>query len=145
MLHVRLLARLLADYYLAKRREQEQRRNAYLQAVHETGARLTHDVKNLLQSLRSLCGAAEGSGQSEAEALRQLMQRQLPQITQRLQTTLDKLSAKPRVGVDQSSARLWWEALKQRYGHEGLVFETGTIPEDAMLPADLSTTALPIT
>jgi signal transduction histidine kinase len=137
MLHIRLLARLLADYYVAKRREQDQRRNAYLQAIHETGARLTHDVKNLLQSMRSLCSAAEDSVQSEAEALRQLMQRQLPQITQRLQTTLDKLSEKPRAGVDQTSARLWWEGLKQRYGHEALVFETGSIPEEAVLLADL--------
>ena len=137
MLHIRLLARLLADYYMSKRREQEQRRNAYLQAVHETGARLTHDVKNLLQSLRSLCGAAEGSVQSEAEALRQLMQRQLPQVTQRLQTTLDKLSAKPRAGVDEVGAQQWWEALKQRYAHEGVEFGVTAFPADAMLPADL--------
>ncbi len=137
MLHIRLLTRLLADYYLSKRREQEQRRNAYLQAIHETGARLTHDVKNLLQSLRSLCSAAEGSIQSEAESLRQLMQRQLPQVTQRLQTTLDKLSAKPRVGVDQVSAQQWWETLRNRYAHEGVQFAAASIPADAKLPADL--------
>ena len=51
MLHMRLLARLLADYHEAKVREEVQRRTAYLQAIYETGSRLTHDVKNLLQSL----------------------------------------------------------------------------------------------
>ncbi len=60
VLHIRLLARLLADYYDAKMREQEQRRNAYVQAIYETGSRLTHDVKNLLQTLRSLvCGGGD--------------------------------------------------------------------------------------
>ena len=34
------------------------RQHAYLQAVHETGARLTHDVKNLLQSLYALTSMA---------------------------------------------------------------------------------------
>ena len=55
VLHIRLLARLLTDYYEAKQREQEQRQNAYMHAIYETGSRLTHDVKNLLQSLGSLC------------------------------------------------------------------------------------------
>ena len=51
VLHIRLLGRLMADYYDTKRREQEQRQNAYMHAIYETGSRLTHDVKNLLQSL----------------------------------------------------------------------------------------------
>ncbi|MGH8751543.1 MAG: hypothetical protein ACREUV_07540, partial [Burkholderiales bacterium] len=57
LLHVKLLVRLLADFYHAKVRERQERQNAYTQAVYETGARLTHDVKNLLQSLKSLCNA----------------------------------------------------------------------------------------
>ncbi|HEX4332178.1 MAG TPA: hypothetical protein VH040_08565, partial [Usitatibacter sp.] len=47
-LHMRLLAQVVGEFYEGKRREAALRRNAYLQAVHETGARLTHDVKNLL-------------------------------------------------------------------------------------------------
>ena len=46
MLHMRLLARLLADYHEAKVREEVQRRTAYLQAIYETGSRLTHDVNS---------------------------------------------------------------------------------------------------
>ena len=57
-LHVRLLAQVVAEFYEGKRRESALRRNAYLQAVHETGARLTHDVKNLLQSLYALTSMA---------------------------------------------------------------------------------------
>ncbi|MGQ0579719.1 MAG: ATP-binding protein [Betaproteobacteria bacterium] len=141
MLHMRLLARLLGDYYDAKMREQEQRRNAYVQAIYETGSRLTHDVKNLLQTLRSLCAAAETSNESDSEALRLLMQRQLPQITQRLQITLDKLNTKPPVGNDTAPALQWWEALKQRYAHLSVEFEGGGFAAGAVLPVDLFETA----
>jgi signal transduction histidine kinase len=137
MLHMRLLARLLGDYYDAKQREQEQRQNAYVQAIYETGARLTHDVKNLLQTLRSLCSAAETSSEADADAVRLLMQRQLPQIAQRLQITLDKLNTKPPEGLDKISGAQWWQALRQRYAHERIEFEAGALPEDAMLPSEV--------
>jgi len=141
VLHIRLLARLLADYYDAKMREQEQRRNAYVQAIYETGSRLTHDVKNLLQTLRSLCAAAETSDESDSEALRLLMQRQLPQITQRLQITLDKLNTKPAVVQDRTSAKTWWPDLRQRFAHERIEFDGVALPEDGTLPVDLFTSA----
>jgi hypothetical protein len=142
VLHIRLLARLLGDYYDAKVREQEQRRNAYVQAIYETGSRLTHDVKNLLQTLRSLCTAAETSDSDDADALRLLMQRQLPQITQRLQITLDKLNTKPPVGSDTTPALQWWTQVKQRYAHEGVEFDGGDFPAGATLPGDVFESAL---
>jgi len=138
VLHIRLLARLLADYYNAKVREQDQRRNAYVQAIYETGSRLTHDVKNLLQTLRSLCAAAETSDESDSEALRLLMQRQLPQIAQRLQITLDKLNTRPSVGQDAFSAVQWWQQLRQRYSHERIEFvDDAGLPAERTLPGDL--------
>ncbi len=136
VLHVRLLARLLGDYYDAKVREQEQRRTAYMQAIYETGSRLTHDVKNLLQTLKSLCDAAESSAEDDAEAVRLLMQRQLPQITQRLQITLDKLGAKPST-APQHDATSWWSGLKQRYAHERIAFEEEGLPPAGTLPAEV--------
>ena len=139
VLHIRLLARLLGDYYESKVRAAQQRRNAYMQAIYETGSRLTHDVKNLLQSLRSLCNAAETSGEADAEAVRWLMRRQLPQIAQRLQITLDKLSSEVSSAGEQSRAFDWWESLKQRYAYEPVTFlETGLTPEsEGMLHAEL--------
>ena len=41
------LAQVLGEFYFAKLREERLREQSYVQAVHETGARLTHDVKNL--------------------------------------------------------------------------------------------------
>ncbi|MEO8039279.1 MAG: HAMP domain-containing sensor histidine kinase [Betaproteobacteria bacterium] len=136
-LHMRLLARLLADYHDAKVREEVQRQSAYLQAIYETGSRLTHDVKNLLQSLRSLCAAAESSDSSDAEALRRLIQRQLPQIAQRLQSTLDKLDSRRPTPTEQVSAADWWRALAQRYAHEGVEFTATRLPATARLPGEL--------
>ena len=102
LLHLKLLTQMLGHFYEAKRREEIQRHNAYTQAIYETGARLTHDVKNLLQALGSLCAAAEASGDDRAAAL-QLIQRQLPQITPRLSTTLEKLTASWPVATAKST------------------------------------------
>jgi signal transduction histidine kinase len=136
-LHIKLLARLLADYHEAKQREQEQRRNAYMHAIFETGSRLTHDVKNLLQSLNSLCSAVDASSEADAAALRRLLQRQLPQVSRRLQGTLDKLSRGPEGGREDVPAQGWWLDLRQRYAHEGVQFETGGIPATARIPLDV--------
>jgi signal transduction histidine kinase len=137
VLHIRLLARLLADYYEAKEREQEQRRNAYMHAIFETGSRLTHDVKNLLQSLNSLCSAVEASSEADAADLRRLLQRQLPQVSRRLQGTLDKLSRGPTGMQEEGPAQGWWLDLRQRYAHEGVTFETSGIPAVAQIPLEL--------
>lgn len=125
VLHIKLLTQLLGHFYEAKHREQEQKYNAYTQAIYETGARLTHDVKNLLQSLKTLSAAVVSSDADQAQALQALMQRQLPQIVQRLQLTLDKLKS-PNVNaaeaIERISAHAWWEALQQRYAGESLEF-----------------------
>jgi signal transduction histidine kinase len=137
VLHIRLLSRLLGDYYESKVRAVEQRRNAYMQAIYETGSRLTHDVKNLLQSLRSLCSAAETSGEADAESVRMLMQRQLPQIAQRLQITLDKLGNDVKALAEPADALVWWQALKQRFAHEHLEFSDSDLPAGGSLPVEL--------
>jgi len=137
LLHLKLLSRLLIHFYEAKRREQLQRQNAYTQAIHETGARLTHDVKNLLQSLKSLCAATESSDAGQAQALQALMQRQLPQIAQRLQTTLDKLKAPAQADSTRIDALNWWNGFKQRYQRGHIVFTDGDIDETRQIPADL--------
>jgi signal transduction histidine kinase len=137
LLHLKLLTQMVGHFYDAKRREQEQRQRAYTQAIYETGARLTHDVKNLLQSLRSLCAAVETSSEEQAPALQGLMQRQLPQITQRLNATLDKLQAPQRADTSEVDAAFWWEALTQRYANRNVRFDAGGPPRGLKLPAEL--------
>lgn len=137
IVHMRLLARLLGDFYDAKVREQMQRQTAYLQAIYETGSRVTHDVKNLLQSLHSLCAAVEAGPDTDPEGLRSLIQRQLPQITQRLQVTLDKLDSRQFAPPDVVSARDWWWAFRQRHAHEGIEFEDQGLNDIHVVPVEL--------
>jgi signal transduction histidine kinase len=85
---------------------------------------VTHDVKNLLQSLRSLCSAAAVGSDADPDALLRLIQRQLPQITQRLQTTLDKLDTPRTRPSETMPSGEWWSSLVQRYAHEKLEFES---------------------
>jgi signal transduction histidine kinase len=137
LLHLKLLTQMVGHFYDAKRREQAQRQSAYTQAIYETGARLTHDVKNLLQSLRSLCAAVETSSSDQAQALQTLMQRQLPVVTQRLNVTLDKLRSPQQVDATRVDAAVWWEGLTQRYNGRNIKFEVDGPGKDLKLPAEL--------
>lgn len=133
-LHMRLLSQVVGEFYEGKRRETALRRNAYLQAVHETGARLTHDVKNLLQSLYALTSIAP---RDTGDGYTTLLQRQLPQLSRRLQATLDKLRA-PEVATAEIpvTAWSWWYELGRRIEGSG-VLTKAVIEADAPVPAGL--------
>jgi signal transduction histidine kinase len=134
--HFNVLGRLLAQVYLAKQREVKLKQQSYVQAVHETGAKLTHDVKNLLQSLSVLCSAAEQERGDPAQ-LQAMIRRHLPVVTQRLQATLDKLQ-RPNVETGRFiRPDAWWEAIQRSYVHPAVSFEAdisnlmiGPMPRD---------------
>ena len=130
-LHMRLLAQVVGEFYEGKRREMALRRNAYLQAVHETGARLTHDVKNLLQSLYALTSMAQ---KLPGDGTGGLLQRQLPQLTQRLRSTLEMLR-EPEVPTRELTvpARAWWREIERRLADSGVRLEAA-IEEDTGVP-----------
>jgi signal transduction histidine kinase len=92
-----------------------------MQAVHETGARVTHDVKNLLQSLNVLCSVALAERGDSPEALA-LVRRQLPAITQRLAATLDKLQRSAVENDTRVPAAQWWADLERQYEGRGVEF-----------------------
>jgi hypothetical protein len=119
-----LLFRLVAEFFRAKQRDRLLQKMRYLQAVHETGSRLTHDVKNLLQSLDSLCFALEHVDSQPAEELTGLLRRQLPVVTQRLRSTLGKLSRPSEAEEAALDLVEWWNGLQQRYQGQGISFST---------------------
>ncbi|MEW6590074.1 MAG: ATP-binding protein [Pseudomonadota bacterium] len=135
-LHVRLLSQLLGYFYAAKVREQTLREQAYSQAIHDTGARLTHDVKNILQSMKTLLAAAEISTPEDGERLLALMKRQLPQLASRLSQTVDKLKQPAEMDAAYISARAWWAALQTRYEHDDVQGFAEAV-DDTPLPQDL--------
>ena len=133
-LHMRLLAQVVGEFYEGKRRENALRRNAYLQAVHETGARLTHDVKNLLQSLYAITSMAP---REATDGYGGLLQRQLPQLTKRLNATLEKLRA-PEIATQDMpvAARTWWSDLERRLAGSEVVLKPA-IAIDVDIPGAL--------
>jgi signal transduction histidine kinase len=133
-LHMRLLAQVVGEFYEGKRRERALTQHAYLQAVHETGARLTHDVKNLLQSLYALTSMAP---REPAEGYNGLLQRQLPQLTKRLQSTLEKLRSPEVESRDLPvSAIAWWTEIERRLAGTDVALEAA-IEQDVEIPSML--------
>lgn len=113
--HYNLLAQLLAQFHADKQRAQALKQLSYMQAIHETGARLTHDVKNLLQSLNTLCSAGVEPGAESSLEYQSLLRRQLPAITDRLAETLAKLNApQGMASARRVAAADWWRDLGQR-------------------------------
>ena len=136
--HFQLLGQLLGEFYVAKQREQKLQQQTYVQAVHETGARMTHDVKNLLQSLNVLCAAAERDAAPDAGGeLSALMRRQLPAITQRLQQTLEKLQKPDASNGRFIKADTWWDGLQRSYAGRGVQFSREGSGDAVMLPKEL--------
>jgi signal transduction histidine kinase len=97
---------------------------------------MTHDIKNLLQSLSVLCSVAardEGRDSAERQAL---LRRQLPLIERRLAETLAKFQ-RPQAGESYVAASPWWDALARQYRGEGVEFEPATAPSGVRLPRSL--------
>ncbi|MCK7492230.1 MAG: hypothetical protein MZW92_11970 [Comamonadaceae bacterium] len=136
-LRMRLLAQVVGEFYESKRREARIQRNAYLQAVHETGARLTHDIKNLLavpatrsprprrargRSTRPTATCSSASSRSSRGASRPRW------------TSCDRRRWRPAKPL--RPARAWWEDVERRHAGDGLQLEA-TIDGYVVVPATL--------
>jgi signal transduction histidine kinase len=128
--HVKLLTQIMGEFYEAKRREETLRQNAYMQAFYETGSRLTHDIKNILQSVGTLVSAAEQSEKKDNEALLQLIRKQLPVLNQRIATTLDKLKAPGEQKKRLEKMSAWWKNLQLRHNQHDIEFVASKLPTE---------------
>jgi K+-sensing histidine kinase KdpD len=135
--HFHLLAQLANEHYIAKLRARELQQVSYLRAIHETGARLTHDVKNLLQSLHNLCYLAQTANGEDSKRLELLLERQLPQITQRLQQTLAKLQKPQSEAGGALPAAMWWKIQQQRYAGQPVSFAAANLDPEVLVPSAL--------
>lgn len=123
-LHVQLLTQILGEFYDAKRREETISQNTYTQTLYETGSRLTHDIKNILQSLGTLCAAAEQPiNQDDDSRLVELIRKQLPRLNQRLANTLTKLERPSTEKKQQAKTATWWKNFKKTNAHLQILFE----------------------
>ena len=126
--HVKLLTQILGEFYEAKRREETLRQNAYMQAFYESGSRLTHDIKNILQSVGTLVSAAEQTEEKDNPALLQLIRKQLPLLNQRIGATLDKLKAPSEEKRTLAKMTAWWKNLQLRHSQHEIEFIADKLP-----------------
>jgi hypothetical protein len=134
--HFNLPTRLLLKFYNDKKRDAVLKKLSYMQAIHETGARLTHDIKNILQTLNALCVAVNEPQVASSESYQALLRRQLPAISNRLAETLDKLKApQESKKIKFSSAQDWVNNFQQRvmgihWISMNASYVNGNLPED---------------
>ncbi len=124
-LHIKLLTQILGEFYEAKRREEIITQNTYIQSLYETGARLTHDIKNILQSMGALSALAEQSsndGDDDARLI-DFVRKQMPRLNKRLANALLKLERPGTEKINQEKIDHWWRNFKQINAHLKISFE----------------------
>jgi signal transduction histidine kinase len=116
-LHCTLLVRVLGHFERAKAGEEALAAATRLRAVHETGARVTHDIRNLLQALQPLVAAVDPArSPQDPERVLALLARTLPDLARRLALAVDRLQSPTDEPLPESRpASEWWQAAQSRY------------------------------
>ena len=141
LLHSKLLLNVLTFYYRAKLQEQQLLKQAHMQAIYETGSKLTHDVKNILQSTQMMTQIINDDDAQMQEKI-DVLTKQMPLLTQRLNTTLEKLRAPVSHKQAASGSLLhWWNQLQLRYTGRHIEFKAD-IENDMEIPVDIFTTVI---
>lgn len=136
-LHCKLLIQIIDNFYEAKLREKKLTQQTHLQAIYETGARVTHDIKNLLQSLHAITSITNQNSEDVNRSVSQrLVEKQLPHLAQRLQSALDKLQAPEATLQNSVTLKDWWADLRSRNNPGSIEFQAD-VSEDPLIPAEL--------
>lgn len=137
LIHCRLLLQVLGHFYVAKQRENEEANEAQLRAIYETGARVTHDIKNLLQTMNTLAGSLQNAKTREQEHRGlELLKRRLPDIGRRLQFALNKLQRPVAQAPDEIAIGTWWQSASERFGEGAFKLEANLAAPEAIIPGD---------
>lgn len=135
--HCNLLVQLIESFYIAKIRAKTLTQQIHLKAIYETGARITHDIKNLLQSLHAITSIiTHDTDGSNPEVSQQVLKRQLPDLTRRLQLALDKLQTPQDQNIEEIYLKDWWADLQKRNAHLKILFQSD-IHGNSTIPVDL--------
>ena len=137
LLHCNLLIQLIDNFYIAKINERDLAKQAHLQAIYETGARITHDIKNLLQAMHSMVSILQtDTGDNKGSNSIALLKKQFPYFIQRLELAISKLQAPKETSHETVSLKDWWQELQTRYRDFSIEFNK-TIESDPYIPVDL--------
>jgi signal transduction histidine kinase len=112
------------------------RAQEHFATIHHTGARLTHDIKNILQSIKTSLDILDMDEDSTQSQL--LLQSNLNQIGSRLESTLAKLRApKLNTQVNLVNCRQWMERIGKRHNANKRIHFHADIDNNITLPVDL--------
>lgn len=140
LLHFGLLVRIINHFYTAKLQEQELARQAHMRAIYETGARMTHDIKNLLQSFQNITAILDNDKYRSEQTLNMLKQH-LPALTSRLESALSKLQTPDKSDLRMVSLQQWWNELELERSDDFIRYSEN-IDQDCLIPCELFDTAI---
>jgi signal transduction histidine kinase len=124
------------QFYLSKLNQEKMRAQEHFATIHHTGARLTHDVKNILQSIKTSLDIIDM--EQDTPVAQKLLQSNLRQIGQRLQSTLEKLRA-PRLNTQISlvDCEKWMQRIRKQHNANTRMFFDSDIGNNLVIPVDL--------
>ena len=134
--HTILLIRMAYQFYLAKQNQEKVRAQEHFATIHHTGARLTHDIKNILQSIKTSIDIVDM--EREDTQSQKLLQANLQQIGERLSSTLNKLRA-PRLNtqVQLVDCEQWIERIGKQHNANARMHFHSDIDNNITVPVDL--------
>ncbi len=134
--HTILLIRMAYQFYLAKLNQEKMRAQEHFATIHHTGARLTHDIKNILQSIKTSLDILAMDDESTQSQI--LLQTNLQQIGGRLESTLNKLRApKLNTQVNLVDCRQWLDRIGRQHNANPRIRFHADIVNNVTLPVDL--------
>jgi signal transduction histidine kinase len=135
-LHTILLIRMAYQFYLAKLNQEKMRAQEHFATIHHTGARLTHDIKNILQSIKTSIDILDMD--DDTRGSQNLLQANLAQISTRLENTLDKLRApKLNTQVILVDCHKWLQRINKQHNPNARMHFHSDIENNTPVPIDL--------
>ncbi len=123
--HTILLIRMAYQFYLSKLNQEKMRAEEHFETIHHTGARLTHDIKNILQSIKTSINIVQFKPGEEQPLPFKLLQQNLNQISTRLESTLAKLKAPElSTSIKYTSIQQWLDNFKKSQDQSRVHFHT---------------------
>jgi K+-sensing histidine kinase KdpD len=127
---------LVENFYVAKINERELAKQAQLHAIYETGARITHDIKNLLQSMHSMIAIIQADSDSKDPKSLVILKKQFPYFIQRLELAMNKLQTPEQSSQEQVYFRDWWRELQSFHKELDIKF-VSDLKDDPLIPVEL--------
>jgi signal transduction histidine kinase len=135
--HTILLIRMAYQFYLAKLNQDRIRAQEHFETIHHTGARLTHDIKNMLQSIKASIDIVQSDPKSNREKSNRLLKKNLDQISTRLESTLERFSAPElSTSIRVEAVSVWTARLQNENNDPKLTYQID-ITLDHSIPTDM--------